>query len=221
MIIVDLHMHTSFSRDCRVPPETVAATCQKRGLGAIAVTDHNTIAGALAVQKIASFPVIIGEEIKTSRGEIIGLFLKEEIPRGLEPRETIARIRDQGGIVGVPHPMDRLRRSVLRFGSLMEIIDEVDYLEVLNSRVIIPQDNKNAWALAQARKIPMSAGSDAHTVYEYGRAYVEMPEFKGREDFLAALRQGKIGGGLSTPLVHFASSWNKIYKRYFQQATQR
>ncbi|MBI3286661.1 MAG: PHP domain-containing protein [Chloroflexi bacterium] len=213
MIKADLHMHTRFSQDCTVSPEALIEACRRRGLGTVAVTDHNTIAGGLAVRKIAPFPVIVGAEIKTNQGEIIGLFLEEEIPRGLSPEETIRRIRQQGGLVGVPHPFDRLRRSAIRREALWDILDQIDYLETLNARMVFSADNQMAFELARRRGLPMSSGSDAHTLFEYGRAYVEMPPFNGRDDFLEALRQGRVQGRPSPPLVHLVSSWNKLRRK--------
>ncbi len=210
---VDLHLHTHFSSDCGTRVEDLVRTCQERGLDAIAVTDHNTLAGAEAVRRSAPFPVILGEEIKTRRGEVIGLFLSKEIPRGLGLRETVDRIHQQGGIAGAPHPFDRIRRSALGERALSEILDQLDYLEVFNARCLLVSDNGRALALAQERDLPMSAGSDAHTLLELGRAYVEVGPFTGPEELLEELRNGQIHGSLSSPLVHLASSWAKARGR--------
>ena len=210
---VDLHLHTRFSSDCRTRVEDLIRTCQDRGLDAIAVTDHNTLAGAKAVRRSAPFPVILGEEIRTRRGEVIGLFLSEEIPRGLGLRETVDRIHQQGGIAGAPHPFDRIRRSALGERALREILDRLDYLEVFNARCLLASDNSRALALSLERDIPMSAGSDAHTLGELGLAYVEVGPFTGPEEFLDRLRGGRIQGTLSNPLVHLASSWAKATTR--------
>ena len=115
MLKADLHMHTAFSLDCDTPPEVVVKRCIAAGLNCIAITDHNTIRGALEVGKLADFRVIVGEEVKSSEGDIIGLFLEEEIPRGLSPLETVSRIKDQDGLVMVPHPFDTIRRGPLVF----------------------------------------------------------------------------------------------------------
>lgn len=215
MLKVDLHLHSSYSRDCLTSLETIIVACRRRGLGAIAVTDHNTIAGALALREIAPFPVIVGEEINTSRGEMLAYFLEEEIPPGLSPQETIACIREQGGVVGVSHPFDRLRQEAMREEALMEIIDQVDALEVFNSRIFFPDDNLQAEKLAYERGILCTAGSDAHTSFEIGRAWMEMPTFdaKDKESFLAALAQGRVCGRLSPPWVHFVTSLVKLYIR--------
>ncbi|MFQ5944643.1 MAG: PHP domain-containing protein [Anaerolineae bacterium] len=212
---VDLHLHTHFSLDCATRVEDLIRACRERGLDAIAVTDHNTLAGAEAVKRSAPFPVILGEEIRTRRGEVLGLFLSEEIPRGLGLRETVDRIHQQGGIAGAPHPFDRIRRSALGERALGEILDKLDYLEVFNARCLFAWDNSRALALALERGIPMSAGSDAHTLGELGQAYLEVGPFTGPEEFLERLREGRIQGTLSSPLVHLASSWAKARSRLF------
>ena len=210
---VDMHVHTCYSKDATLSPETIMESCRRRGLDGVAITDHNTIAGALALKEIAPFLVIVGEEIDTTKGEILGLFLKEEIPGGLTPEEAMARIREQGGLVGVPHPLDRLRRSAMRQVALLDILDELDFLEGFNSRVSFSSDNRKAQALAQARGLPMTAGSDAHIAYEIGRAYVEMPPFNDPEDFLESLAQGRIVGHLSPLWIHLVSTWTKLRRR--------
>lgn len=217
MLKVDLHLHTLYSRDCLTSLKIIISLCRRRGLGMLAITDHNTIAGALALREIAPFPVIVGEEIKTSRGEMLAYFLKEEIPPGLSPEETIARIREQGGMVSISHPFDRLRQESMEEEALMEIIDQVDALEVFNARTIFPEDNNRAEKLALERGLLRTAGSDAHTPFEIGRAWVEMPPFdpEDKESFLVALAQGKVGGRLSPPWVHFVTSLVKLYKKFF------
>ena len=152
---VDLHVHTCYSRDLLISLESVVVTCRQQGLDKVAITDHNTIAGALALREMAPELVVVGEEIKTPAGEIIAYFLEEEIPRGLSPQETIARIRAQGGVVGVPHPLDRLRREAMRWANLMKIIDQVDALEAFNARTIFPADNQRAEELARSAGIKM------------------------------------------------------------------
>ncbi len=210
---VDMHVHTCYSKDATLSLETIMEGCRRRGLDGIAITDHNTIAGALALKEIAPFLVIVGEEIDTTKGEILGLFLKEEIPRGLTLKEAMARIREQGGLVGVPHPLDRLRRSAMGQVALLDILDELDFLEGFNSRVTFPSDNRKAQKLAQAQGLPITAGSDAHTAYEIGRAYVEMPPFNGREDFLESLAQGRIVGHLTPLWIHIVTTWTKLRGR--------
>lgn len=161
---------------------------------------------------MAPFPVIVGEEILTSSGEIIGLFLSEEIPSRLPVEETIFRIKTQGGLVCIPHPYDRLRLSVLRNQSIYSIIPHVDIIEVFNARDLAPNSSTKAWHITHKYGKLASAGSDAHTLSEIGNAYVEMPEFTGKNEFLLSLAQGKIYGNKSNPLVHFASTWARLKK---------
>lgn len=186
----------------------------RRQLGALAITDHNTIAAALALREQAPIPIIVGEEIRTTRGEIIGLFLQEEIPPDLSPAETVRRIREQGGLVYVPHPCDRVRHSALEPEALREIIAQVDIIEVLNARVTLAADNHQAGELARAHHLRMGAGSDAHQGHEIGRAYVEMPPFEDAASFMQSLSQGRVIGRLSSPLVHVGSTWARLAKEF-------
>ena len=214
MLKVDLHVHTDYSPDSGTPPERLVARCSKVGLDCVAVTDHNTIEGALAVQRIAPFMVIVGEEVRSSGGEITGLFLTEEVPRDLPPVETAMRIKGQGGLVSIPHPFDRFRREVIRSGALKEVLPYADIIEVFNARNNLDADNRKAQELARERGLLASAVSDAHTAFELGRTYVEMPEFDGSpEDFKRALAQGTIVGRRSSPLVHAITTFTKVRKR--------
>jgi predicted metal-dependent phosphoesterase TrpH len=215
MLKADLHLHTNASPDSMVTPLALVKRCQKKGINCIAVTDHNTMDGVGAVQRIASFRVIAGEEVKTSEGEIIGYFLGEVIPPRLSPEETVARIKAQGGLVAVPHPFDRLRREPLREAALMRVLPQVDIIEALNARVTVSDDNRRAASFADEHGLACSAGSDAHSLMEVGTAYVEMPEFDSPEQFLASLREGTLCGGRSVPLVHLISTWAKA-RRYLR-----
>ncbi len=199
---LDLHVHTHYSPDSLTAPGALGRLAQRHGLDALAVTDHNGIQGALEVRDAASLPVIVGEEIKTAEGEIIGLFLRERVPPRLSPEETIAAIRAQGGVVYVPHPFDRVRSEAMGQRTLERIVDRVDAIEVFNARVLMAGDNVRALEFAQAHGLAMGAGSDAHTPYELGRAYVEIDSFHDPVSFLAALRRGCVGGALSSPFIH-------------------
>jgi predicted metal-dependent phosphoesterase TrpH len=209
---VDFHVHTCYSKDSLTPLEEVIEACQERGIDKVAITDHNTIAGALALLEMAPDLVIVGEEIKTNVGEIIAYFVEDEVPKGLPLQEAIARVREQGGIVGVPHPLDRLRREALGRTHLLSIIEQVDLLEVFNARTIFPSDNRRTLDLARERGLLASAGSDAHIACEIGHAYVEMPAFNNKEEFLRGLAQGQIVGHLTSPLIHLVSTWAKLIK---------
>ena len=137
----DLHNHTFYSNDSITSPQRFVMECQRRGIDRPAVTDHDTIKGALVVKEIAPFPVVIGEEVRSKSGEILGLFLSEEVPAGRPAEETMARIKEQGGLVGVPHPFNQLR-SPLLFDSLMALIHQVDFIEGFNARVTFRKDNR-------------------------------------------------------------------------------
>ena len=210
---VELHTHTCYSPDCLVQPAQFVAACRRKGIDRVAVTDHNAIAGALAAQQIAPELVIVGEEIKTDCGEIIAYFLNELVPPGLPVREAIARVRVQGGVVGVSHPCDSLRREAMGTERLLPIVDLVDALEVFNARCMRPADNDCARAIAQKYGKLMFAGSDAHTARELGQATVHMPSFDSPQSFLNSLAQAEIHARLSSPLVHFASTYAKLVKR--------
>jgi predicted metal-dependent phosphoesterase TrpH len=193
--------------------EQIVERCLELGINCIAVADHNTIAGALKLREIAPFKVIVAEEILTPVGEIMGFFLSEEVSRGLSPQETISRIRSQGGLVAIPHPFGRSLPWNANPLTSTEVLSQVDIIETFNSRTPFSNSIARAWKLAKEQGKAASAGSDAHTLGEIGRAYVEMPEFDGPDDFLNSLAQGKIFGQKSSYLAHFASTWARIRKR--------
>jgi predicted metal-dependent phosphoesterase TrpH len=195
LIDVDLHMHTDHSHDCATPVEVLLATAHTQGLGAIAVTDHNEISGALearAQAEEAGVKVIVGEEVKTAgQGEVIGLFLEEKIPRGLSLSETVAEISRQGGLVYVPHPFDRMH-SVPDYEHLLTILEEVDAIEVFNPRVAIGAFNEEAARFAAKYRIIAGAGSDSHVAQGLGSVRIRMREFEGPQEFLQSLRDADI-----------------------------
>jgi predicted metal-dependent phosphoesterase TrpH len=185
----------------------------QRGMDMVAITDHNTIAGALAFHARAPERFLVGEEIKTTSGELIALFLKEEVPPGLSPEETVARVHAQGGLIGASHPLDRLRSEAMGMEELESIRRKLDFLEVFNARITFASDNRLARESAARWGLPGSAGSDAHAPSEVGRSYVDMPAFDGPQAFLDSLALGQIRGRLSSPLVHLFSTYAKWRKR--------
>ncbi len=199
VIDVDLHMHTDHSPDCATPVEVLLATAREQGLGAIAVTDHNEISGALEARRLAEEPgphpplkVVVGEEVKTaSQGEVIGLFIEERIPRGLTLAETVAEIRRQGGVVYVPHPFDRMH-AVPDYEHLLPVLEEVDAIEVYNPRVAIGAFNEEAARFAAKYRIAAGAGSDSHVARGLGSVRVRMRDFEGPQEFLQSLRDAEI-----------------------------
>jgi len=209
LIDVDLHMHTDHSGDCATPVEVLLATAREQGLGAIAVTDHNEISGALearrqALESSSAHPagadggvglpikVIVAEEVKTAdQGEVIGLFIEEKIPRGLTLEETVAEIKRQGGLVYVPHPFDRMH-SVPDYEHLLKILDDVDAIEVFNPRVAIGAFNEEAVRFAAKYRIVAGAGSDSHVAQGLGSVRIRMRDFDGPAEFLQSLRDADI-----------------------------
>jgi predicted metal-dependent phosphoesterase TrpH len=196
LIEVDLHMHTDHSGDCATPVDVLLQTARDRGLGAIAITDHNEVSGALEARKIAEqmgdIKVIVAEEVKTAeQGEVIGLFLEEKIPKGLTMAETIAEIRRQGGLVYVPHPFDRFH-SVPDYEHLLDIVEEIDLLEVFNPRVALTAFNEEAVRFATKYRIVPAAGSDSHVAQGLGSVRQRIHDFDGPAEFLEAMRDADI-----------------------------
>ncbi len=214
MLKADLHIHSAYSMDCGTPLEKIIERCLEVGINCIAIADHGTAEGALKAKSMAPFPVIVAEEILTPHGEIMGMFLNETIPSGLSVDETLARIRQQGALVCTPHPFDSVTRAGLNSRVLSQIADQIDVVEVFNARSPLHFTSKKSLAFARKHNIPGSAGSDAHTLGEIGNAYVEMPEFEDKLSFLKSLAQGKIYGKRSSPLVHIATTWNKLKKQF-------
>ena len=191
---LDLHVHTCYSEDCWVSLEAITAAVLNSPIDAIAVMDHNEIEGALRLAEEAPFPAIVGEEVASQQGEIAGLFLKEWIPPGLSIQETMARIKSQGGLVYVPHPLARDVPRAVGLRNLEGILDQVDVLEGFNARILWSADNVLAQEIARQHGIPIAAGSDAHFAREIGRAGVELEDFFDAESFLRSLRTGRIFG---------------------------
>lgn len=209
---IDLHTHTLCSKDSCNQYDRIIEAVQRAGLDGIAVTDHNEFRGALELQRLAPFTVIAGEEIKTSRGEIIGLFLQEHISPGLEPLETVQLIHAQGGLAYVPHPFDEVRGSRIARDALDEVVSHVDFLEVFNARNALPRFNQRALEYARQHGVLAGAGSDAHTYNEYGHAYVDVPPFKNAKEFRASMARGTWHGHLSSPLVHARTRVDRTLK---------
>ncbi|OIO90206.1 MAG: hypothetical protein AUK03_13400 [Anaerolineae bacterium CG2_30_64_16] len=212
---VDLHTHTRFSPDSLTGPAALIARAREVGIDRLAVTDHNTIEGALVAKQLAPDLIIVGQEIDTAAGgELIAYFLQERVPPGLSLDETIHRLRAQGAVISISHPVDRYRNSALGERHTLEIIDRVDALEVFNARCLSAADNEHAAALAARHGKAITAGSDAHTLGEVGRAYLTVPPFEDRSDaFLAALAQAQACGRLSGVWPHWRSTFAKLRKR--------
>jgi predicted metal-dependent phosphoesterase TrpH len=195
LVRVDLHVHSSASFDCKSEPHEVAARARSLGLQPLFLTDHNSIAGAAKLAARDGARVVVGEEIMTAQGELIGLFLERLIPKGLGALETALEIKSQGGLVYLEHPYDPSRRRLAE-NAIEELADQIDIVEVFNGRSD-ERSNRLAEELRQTLGVAAGAGSDAHTIAELGSVYVEMEEFDGPADFLAKLRRGRIVTGRS------------------------
>ena len=215
MLKVDLHLHTHFSPDSGAPSRSIVDRCVKTGLNYIAVTDHNTIRGALEVQSIAPFPVIVGEEIRSSGGDIIGLFLEEKVPKWLSPLETVKAIREQGGLVMVPHPFDRFRPSAIKHTALLQILPHVDIIESFNAHDLLMRDNSRAAAFTHEHQLVAAAVSDSHTPLELGHTYMEVPEFDGTpEGFKDVLAEARLVTRRANQLLRLATVYVKLRRAF-------
>jgi predicted metal-dependent phosphoesterase TrpH len=209
LLKADLHIHTRYSMDCQTPLDKIIQRCTKLGIDCIAIADHGTVEGALEMQKLAPFKVIVAEEVLTTEGEIMGMFLKETIPSGITPGECIRRIKEQGGLVNVQHPFETGRGSALKDAIIEEFAHEIDLMEILNARS--PEAANNlAKEYAVKHHLPAGAGSDAHSVIEIGNAYIKMDDFTTKEEFLQSLTHGNIYGRRSGAIVHLFSGWATV-----------
>lgn len=209
---IDLHLHTRGSWDCVSDPERVLARARRRGVGRIAITDHNVLAVALEAHARHPEAVIPGEEVRTAEGvDVIGLYLSEEIPRGTPARETCRRIKDQGGIVYLPHPYAPGKGGSGHLAD--ELAPLLDVVEVFNARLLGPRANGKAGELARRRGLLRGAGSDAHTVGEVGNAWVEVPPHPNEPDaLLEALASARIHGRRARPHAFLLSNLAKVWK---------
>ncbi len=210
---VEFHCHTIFSKDSLTKPEKLVETARKKGIDRVIVTDHNTIRGALAAQALDPQRIIVGEEIMTTKGEILAAFVREEIPAGLTPLETIKRLREQGAFISVSHPFDVMRKGHWNLPDLLEILPLVDAIETFNARCWLRNFNAQALAFARARNIQGTVGSDAHTARELGRAVLMVTPFAGAEELRAVLPQAQVKARMSSPLIHLTSRYAVLVKR--------
>jgi predicted metal-dependent phosphoesterase TrpH len=200
-IRLDLHNHTSFSSDSVMSPGDLLRAAKANGLGCIAVTDHNTVEGALQAAALAdadpALPrVIPGIEVSSADGDVIGLYVREAVPPGLSVGETVALIRGQGGLVYLPHPYDVIRRGTISACVRDRAAAQADVVEVLNGRSLSPWSVRNSALLASRHAKPRGAGSDAHGPIEVGRAYVTIARAPTRDDLVALVAAGSLRHGL-------------------------
>ena len=217
-----MHTHSEYSPDSRTPLAAQAAALGAAGIDVVCATDHNTIEGALRLADLAGdkLRVIVGEEISSRDGEIIGLFLTKQIPRDLSAEETVSRIHEQGGLVSVPHPFSRNRRFHIKAAALERIHGQIDCIEVFNAREALMRDNRRAEAYARERGLVGAVGSDAHRASEIGNAWIEVDEFAGRADFMAALRGGVVHGKLTGQRIHLATRYD-VFRKWLGRRTTK
>ena len=213
---IDFHVHSSFSFDSDMSPKDIVKLAKKSGLDAVAITDHNTIEGGKEVEKLAGKDLIVfvGSEIKTDKGEIIGLNLKDEIPSKLPMIQTCKMIKEQGGFLIVPHPFDRLRSGIGK--GMDEIIKYIDAVEVFNARTLFHRFNKEALEFAERHKLGEVVGSDAHFGVEFGSAYTLVDSEKTKDGILKAVKNGKtkMVGWKSGLRPHLKTFVTKMGKRF-------
>ena len=214
-------MHTSHSLCARLSPRQIEKAALRLGLGAVAITDHNTMAGAREMQAaVQSLKIICSEEIRTSQGEIIGYFLSEEIPPGLTPQETVARIRAQGGLVAVPHPFDLLRSSRLEKPAIEALVGSIDMIEIFNARNMFIQEDRDLLnRMLAAGAVPIAA-SDAHLPIEIGRACMVMEDFSTPQEFLDHLHSARIVARKSPLWVHLVTKVMRKYRKLHREKPQ-
>jgi predicted metal-dependent phosphoesterase TrpH len=212
----DFHIHTRFSRDSILSEEKFIRTAIERGLTHVAVTNHNNVEGAIAVRdKVAeleltdSLTVILGEEVSTADGEVVGVFLQRTIPRGLSADETADAIHEQGGLVSIPHPYDPFRQSHIREEPLIGLLEagKVDMIEVFNSRVTFQRHNHDAALIAARYGVPGIAASDSHSSFEIAMSFNALPVFASADELRQALPLNEWHGSRSTVFIHLTTRW--------------
>jgi predicted metal-dependent phosphoesterase TrpH len=213
MLRVEFHCHTIASKDCLLRPRDLVNTCRRKRIDRVVVTDHNTVAGARAAHALDPELVIVGEEIMTTRGELLAAFVSEEVPMGLSPLETIRRLKAQGAFISVSHPFDRWRSGGWQKDDLLEILPHVDAIEVYNSRCMNPGFNREAREFAEKHNIPGTVGSDAHAAFELGRSLMVLEPFESPEGLRRVIRTGVPQVRWSPPWFHVTSRYAKIYKK--------
>lgn len=217
MLNVEFHCHTIYSKDSLLQPRALVKACRQKGIDRVVITDHNEIRGAQDAQGIDPQRVIIGEEIMTTRGEILAAYVQERIPAHLTPEETIQRLRDQGAFIGVSHPFDRRRSGAWDLEDLLAIAPLVDAIEGYNARCLDDDPNQEALAFAREHHLKVTAGSDAHIAWELGRATLQLPEFEGAQGLRDALLETQVRHQISPPWVHFASFSARMWKLAFHK----
>jgi len=207
MISVEFHCHTHASKDSLTRPADLISAARRKGIGRVIVTDHNSIIGAREAEAIDPELIIIGEEIMTTKGEILASYVQELIPANLSPKETIDILKEQGAFISVSHPFDEMRKGGWQENDLLEILPFVDAIEVYNSRCMFPRFNRRAGLFAQKHNIAGTVGSDAHAAFELGRSVLLLDQFTGPEELRQVIRAAKMK-------VKWSPWWFHLISRY-------
>jgi predicted metal-dependent phosphoesterase TrpH len=213
MVKLEFHCHTHASKDSLTLPADLIAAARRKGINRVVVTDHNSVAGAREAQAIDPELIIVGEEIMTTKGEILAAFVQEEIPARLSPQETIRRLKEQGAFISVSHPFDELREGGWKESDLLEILPFVDAIEVYNSRCMFPRFNRRAREFAERHNIAGTVGSDAHAAFEVGRSLLLLDQFEGPEGLRKVIRGAKMRVKWSPWWLHLISRYASIKKK--------
>lgn len=214
LIRAELHCHTLASKDSLTSIESLLAECQRKGIDRLAITDHNRISAAVLAQQVDPGRVIVGEEIMTHKGELLAFFVREEVPKGLPPFEAIQRLRQQGAFISVSHPFDHTRNGAWALPDLLEIAPLVDAIETFNSRCLGEEPNLAAHKFAAEHALAGTSGSDAHILWEVGRAILVLPDFHNADELREVLPMARSEGQLSPFWVHFASTASRWIKQW-------
>ena len=213
MIFTEFHCHTNASKDSLTRPADLVAMARRKGIDRLIITDHNSLVGAREAQAIDPELIIVGEEIMTTKGEILAAFVKEEIPPDLTPLETIRILKEQGAFISVSHPFDELRKGGWLENDLLEILPLVDAIEVYNSRCMMPRFNRRAGLFAQKYNSAGTVGSDAHAAFEVGRSLLSLDQFTGPDEMRKVIRGGIPKVKWSPPWFHLTSRYASIIKK--------
>jgi predicted metal-dependent phosphoesterase TrpH len=223
LAFADFHIHTRFSRDSILKEEKFIRLAIERGLTHVAITNHNNVEGAMAVRdKVTELglddrlTIILGEEVSTADGEVVGLFLTKTIPRGLSANETADEIHRQGGLVSIPHPFDPFRNAHIKEGPLRNLAEmgKIDMVEVFNCRVAFQRHNLEAAEFAQRYRISGIAASDAHSSFEIAMAFNAMPAFDTADELRASLLDNDWHASRSSVFIHATTRW-AVWKNIF------
>lgn len=207
MLKIESHCHTCYSKDCLVKIQDLQKTARKKGLDRVVVTDHNNFQGALEAHAIDPSLFIMGEEVMTREGELIGIYMQEYIPPGLSALQTIEVLHQQGAFITVAHPFDAFREGGWQLSDLLSITPHIDAIEIFNARCLLPQFNSRAKEFASKNNLPGTVGSDSHSALELGTATLVLPDFIDSISFKEALADAQ-------PKTRLSPQWVHLYSRY-------